>query len=342
MSSNNKMINHKREQIYDGVFVEKYRINENKKHYFVFKAEVKRFKTVTISVILQKSKNVELEGTKSLVAKKVVQPFVKTTICKAKLKKGWQLKPKFSVSFSLPSIEMQKKYMTSFKDKLNKQLDSHGKFFEEFDMINATNGELLLFFKKHESKMYYDMNFIPKNESLGFTEEEIIEKWGCIVHWRDPVFYLFNSKELNEGKKLEHVIGKIKQNDLEPGKMINQSLMTVLVLLSETPKLLLRLFLQSEFNKGKMIRIKLMRSGLWEKMALDTLIPCFPLGNPILIKNKSSAIWAAILEADNAKLLKSYYNSKNQSLLNLLENFTGFTCATIANHSFLSNFEQNK
>ena len=109
-SGNSNMINHKREEIYDGVFVEKYRIHENKQHYFVFKAEVKQFKTVTISVILQRSKNVELEGNKSLVAKKVVQPFVKTTICKAKLKKGWQLKPKFSVAFTLPSIELQKKY----------------------------------------------------------------------------------------------------------------------------------------------------------------------------------------------------------------------------------------
>jgi hypothetical protein len=341
-SNSDNMIGYKREEIYSGVFVEKYRMHENRNHYFVFKAEVKQFQTVTISVILTKSRNVELEGLTGLVAKKVVQPFVKTTICKAKLKKGWQLKPKFSVIFSLPSIELQRKYMSSIWEKFDVKLKNDGEFFDQYNLKDATLGELLLFFKKHEKRMFYDLQFIPKNHSIGFTEAEIIEKWGCLIHWRDPIFFTFNSKQLDEGKKLEHVVGKIKQNDLEPGKMINQSLLTVLILLSEMPQVLLRLFLQKEFNKGKLIRVKLLRSGVWEKVVLDTLVPCYPLGKPILLRNKSSAIWAAILEKAYAKLMKSYYNSNNQSLLNLLVDFTGLPVESIANHSFISNFSRDE
>lgn len=332
------MIGYKREEIYNGVFVEKYRMHENRNHYFVFKAEVKQFQTVTISVILTKSKNVELENITGLVAKKVVQPFVKTTICKARLKKGWSLKPKFSVVFSLPAIDLQRKYMSSIWEKFNAKLKSDGEFFRQFNLEDASLGELLLFFRKHEKRMFYDLDFVPDNSSLGFSESEIIDKWNCLVHWRDPVYFTFSSDELEKGKKLEHVVGRIRQNDLEPGKMINQSLLTVLILLSEMPQVLLRLFLQKEFNKGKLIKVKLLRAGVWEKVVLDTLVPCYPLGKPILLKNKSSAIWASILEKAYAKLMKSYYNSNNQSLLNLLVDFTGLPCESIANHSYYSNF----
>lgn len=336
------MINHKREEIYEGVFIEKYRIHENKKHYFVFKAEVKQFKTVTVSVILERSKKVKLENMSGLIAKKVVEPFVKTTICRARLKKGWQLKPKFSVSFSLPSIALQKKYMQNIREKFNSKLKKDGEFFHNYNMEDANIGELLLFFTKHKGRMFYDLDFIPENESLGFSEQEIVEKWGCVVHWRDPIYFIFKSEQLTEGKKLEHVVGRIRQNDLEPGKMINQSLMTVLILLSEKPRVLLRLFLQTEFNKGKLIRVKLQRAGIWQKIVLDTLIPCYPLGKPILLCNRSNAIWACILEKAYAKLMKSYYHSNNQSLLNLLVDFTGFPCESVTNHSFISNFEQER
>jgi hypothetical protein len=82
----------------------------------------------------------------------------------------------------------------------------------------------------------------------------------------------------------------------------------------------------------------MLRAGVWQKIVLDTLIPCYPLGKPILLHNKSNAIWASILEKGYAKLMKSYYNSNNQSLLNLLVDLSGFPCESIANHSFMSNF----
>jgi hypothetical protein len=339
-NDNQDQKNKKYQEIYPGVFIEKYRTKEDLEKYCTFNAEVKIFQKAILTVCFKNSINIKILNNSTLKAVKIILPFSKTKVCKVKLNKGWKLKPKFSVKFCLPSIDFQRKYM----DKVQKAFNAQGnkEFFSDYNMDHATEEELNTFFFEHNNKFFYDVTFPPGNESIGKTEKEIIKEWKCLVHWREPATYKLKPDKIESSTSLLYNFTNFS-NDIEFNTAFNHSLKSVLNTLLINKNFIKRLFLtKTNINNGKLIQIKLVRSGLWEKLTLDSYIPCYPFGKPISLKNSGTSIWVSLLEKAYAKMLKSYHNSCRQSILENFIDFTGLPCEEIKNEDFSSNWVGRK
>lgn len=332
--------------IQDSVRLEKIKTKENNRTLYTFKATVTVFKTATLTINLQDSKGIKIQDHKSLILSKDMLPFKMYTIAKVTCDKSFSMRPKYFVVLKVPPINTQKKMMERIHEQLAVDLKSNSLFCANYNFESATEKQIETLFEQNKKRRFLDLAFPPKATSLGFGDDQVAAAWGCLVHWRDPAFFLYTSEELKAGKKVPKVIEKVRVGDVRPGKMHNFGLMGALNILSEFPNLLRRLFLSKDLEPAKMVRVKIKQMGIWKRIVTDSLFPCFPLGNPLLLMNKKgrnpSGVWALALEKAYAKCLKSYFNCSQQSFLEILLDFTGFPVEAICNGSLNSNFHREK
>ena len=335
--------------IQDFVRLEKTKLKEKGRTTYIFKATVTIFKTAKFTINLTGSNGVKIADQKGLIATKEMEPFKKYTIIKAICDKTFVFRPKYSVVLNIPPLETQMKMMLRVHEQLSKDLEDNASFCREYNFQSATEAQIKKLFEANRKRRFLDVNFPPKNESLGFAENQIANTWGCVVHWRDPAFFLYTSEELKAGKKVPKIIEKVRVGDVRPGKMHNFGLMGALNILSEFPNLLRRLFLSKDLEPAKMVRVKLRQMGIWKRVVADSLFPCFPLGRPILLANtvnrKPTGVWALALEKAYAKCLNGYFSASQQSFLEILLDFTGFpveAVSAVSAGTFGSNFHREK
>ena len=335
MSTQPEPGNHNRnrnlKQIQEGIFIEKFKVKEPPDTFLVFRAQVKVFQKVIVTIDLTKSKNVEVQGFPDSVAKKIVVPFGNALICRVKLNKGWRVKTKLGALCLLPSLDLQRQMMNKFHRQTREDRVRGSRLWSEFDFVSASESELDAFFEEHRGSTFHDCDFASNDKSIGLTEREIIKAWNCIIHWRRPEDFC------PEYKLVVADLGLISPSNYISQNSLNDSFPRVLQFLSATPEFVKRLFLYTG-NPGKMVKVKILRSGLWEEVVVDPLIPCVPLGGPLFLKNQGPAIWANLLEKAYSKLLKGYVNLQKQSVLNVLLDLTGLPCQEIHYKSFRSNF----
>lgn len=62
--------------------------------------------------------------------------------------------------------------------------------------------------------------------------------------------------------------------------------------------------------------------GLWQKIILDDLFPCFPLDDPLFAFNKNGEYWTILIEKGFAKIHGSYLNLRSGCVKDALFDLT--------------------
>ena len=82
--------------------------------------------------------------------------------------------------------------------------------------------------------------------------------------------------------------------------------------------------------------IRLCKSGIWETITIDDLIPCYPSVGPIFSHTQSNQLWMVLLEKAYAKMYNSYSFLAGGSVFESLIDMTGAPYDIIRLHSFKS------
>ena len=149
------------------------------------------------------------------------------------------------------------------------------------------------------------------------TDKEKEYKQRCIVYHYRPI------ESLNPGSNI--ILNKEYLNpyDIKSGLVKNVNIISVFSHLAEYPKLLQKLFENTEVNDIGIYTIQLFFQGRWTDIYLDKFIPCFPLDFPIYTYSPLS-LWPCLLEKAIAKVFRSYDNISKISYFELYQVLTGF------------------
>ena len=312
----------KRQEISPGIIMEKYQEKgKSQTHYFI-KIELQLFNQLDFKVDFTGSRNVELEGGDGLVKHTVIEPFTKVVVAKLLLQKNWNLKTKFKFSLQLPSIQTQRKHLTPILEKLDSEME-RTKSLSNIDSESTGEQELSLLLKKKDWS-FIDHDFPPKSISIGPSEQTIIEKYECIVHWRRAKYIVLSVEECKKTDAVPFVFNEgISPLDVKQGRLSDMWLLSAIAALAERPKLVRRTVLTKSANQHGLYNVKLCRMGGWQALTLDDLFPCFPLAEPIFSKNNQNEIWVMLLEKAFAKLFGGYLRLETGDVRKALVDLTG-------------------
>ena len=106
--------------------------------------------------------------------------------------------------------------------------------------------------------------------------------------------------------------------------------MSVLSVLANKPYLIDRLFVNKEYNKEGVYRLRICNNGEWQEITIDDLFPCQPFGDPLFASSVRNELWVMLLEKAYAKLHGSYYSLKQGKIGDVLRDLTGLPTTTIS------------
>jgi hypothetical protein len=297
----------KTQQISDGIMMEKYQMKEGTNNYYIIEIENKKLNVMNFTVDFTGSRNVEIEGQKDLIQKTTIEPFQKIIVAKLRLYKSWNLKTKFKFSLTLPEISIQKKYLKPYLNQIEEMIGLTDEIRDvDFEMLPEK--DLFDYLEKIKVNNFIDHDFLPINNSIGLEENEIIEKFSCLIHWRRSKEIIFTEEELLQIKQTPYIYQEINAVDVKQGKLGNCWVLSSIAALAENPKLIQRLILTKTPNKYGLYKLKVCKMGKWKNIVIDDYFPCLPLAEPLFSRNKSKEIWVLLIEKAFAKLYGSYEN----------------------------------
>ena len=102
-------------------------------------------------------------------------------------------------------------------------------------------------------------------------------------------------------------LSKIILDNPEPNDIIQENeadsnFVSALSCIAEKSNLIKRLFISDDISKHGIYILKLCVKGIWKKIVIDDLFPCYPNGNPFVSHSSSFEIWILLLEKALAKI----------------------------------------
>ena len=319
----------KRQEISPGIIMEKYQEkSKSQTHYFI-KIELQLFNQLDFKVDFSGSKNIELEGGDGLTKHTLIEPFTKVIVAKLLLQKNWNLKTKFKFSLQLPSIELQRKHLAPIITKLEQEM-LMTRPLTTIDGEGMQENALAAYLKKN-SWLFFDHDFPPISESVTAKEQDIVDKFECLVHWRRAKYIVLTAEECKNIDAVPFVFNEgVSPMDVKQGRLSDMWLLSAIAALAEKPKLVKRVVLTKEANSYGFFKVKLCKMGGWQNILIDDFFPCFPLAEPIFSKNNAKEIWVMLLEKAFAKLFGDYLSLETGDVRSALIDLTG--CPTQTYH----------
>lgn len=293
-----------RKEISPGIWMEKYQEKEGDSLFYIMNIELKLFQEMSFTVDFEGSKNVSFVSQSEALKRNIVlQPFTKVEVARLLLSRNWSLKTKFNFILSLPSIELQRKQLDKVKKDLDDEMEKSYEL-KKFDLEFQHDSSISTLLKtRHHS--FVDSSFPPTNDSIGLSEDKIIEKYKCIVHWRRPEEFALNEKERQAGESIELFTNEVSPFDVRIGNLESEGLVSALAAMAEQPKLISRLFLTKSRNGQGFVKMKVCYMGRWKPIVVDDLVPCAPLWEPLFSRNIGHELWVSLIE----KMLAKHYGS---------------------------------
>ena len=118
--------------------------------------------------------------------------------------------------------------------------------------------------------------------------------------WRTPEIFLKKDQI-----KLFH---EISPYNIIQGTLGDCYLMGSLIVLSENPQNIKKLFVNNDFNEFGLYGIWICESGSWRLLMLDSNIPCSNSNTPCYARAKNNELWVMLLEKAYAKAYLGYKN----------------------------------
>lgn len=314
----------KRTTISPGIFMDKFREKTNGINYYVIKVELKLFQVLEITIDFTNSKNIKIEGSPgdSLQSTAFVQPFEYKEVARLVLNQGWSLKTKINFTMTLPGIDVQRKYLQPFQDELAKMVKAFSGS-DSMDFANIPESQTNSFLETKQAD-FVDVSFAPDYNSVGFSEEQCIQKYDSLVHWKrlkDIVYAEDIERQTNF--PLQNFETPAHPTDVRAGKLDDLLALSAIAALSEIEGFAERTMeLKSPTSRG-VIKVKVYQTGLESVMLLDDFIPCFPLGEPMFGANVSRSFWVILLEKALAKKFGSYAQLRQLNFMNCIIDMSG-------------------
>lgn len=314
----------KRTAISPGIFMDKFREKINGNNYYVIKVELKLFQVLEITIDFTNSKNIKIEGAPadSLQSTAFVQPFEYKEVARLILNQGWSLKTKINFTMALPGIEVQRKYLKPFQEELAGMIRAFSGS-DSMDFANIPEAQTNAFLETKQAD-FVDVSFAPDYNSIGMSEEQCIQKYESLVHWkrlRDIIYAEDIERQTNF--PLQNFETPAHPTDVRAGKLDDLLVLSAIAALSEIEGFAERTMeLKSPTSRG-VIKVKVYQTGLESVMLLDDFIPCFPLGEPMFGANVSRSFWVILLEKALAKKFGSYAQLRQLSFMNSIIDLSG-------------------
>lgn len=334
----------KKSEIFPGIFVEKIKISESDILFWLLEVDVKVFQVVDFTVDFSGSNNITIENSpdsNSLIIKTTIEPFSRKTIAKLILGEKFNVKTKIKFINILPSLSIQKEHMTALNLKLDQQISQ---FINNFDEKVYFYEESLLIQNLQSINMnFIDIHFLPNNFSIAkLSEEEIINIFGCMIHWRRGDDIISDRLEkINQIKEMPILLKNPSPENIKMGRLNSHGVLSAIAAISEKPVLINRLFTSNLKALHGFIQVKLCKLGKWTPVLLDDYFPCFPLGELMFSKTNENDFWLPFLEKAFAKLNQSYVEIIHLSLADALIDLTGCPLKKISLNPKLNNNEQS-
>lgn len=295
----------KRQTIAPNIFMEKFQEKVNSKTYYVIIIELKLLNVLDFTVDFTGSNNVRFENQSSLIKNTKIQPFSKVEIARLLLEKKWNVKTKFKFTLQMPSLTAQREYLLPIFLSIQNEVASKA-YMNKIDFGSMPDSESFEYFASNKTQ-FIDHDFPPIFKSIDNSEEDIVKKFECLIHWRRIPEVLLTDEERESQETVMDVFLKgINPMDVKQGKLGDCWLLSSIASLAEHPKLVERIILTKQANKHGYYRIKLCKMSKWKILTLDDYVPCFPLGETIFSRNQDKEIWVLLLEKAFAKLYGSY------------------------------------
>ena len=307
--------NVKTTEISKNIFLHKnqyYKDAEEKELAYNYNVEVNTFQIVEFTVDFTGSECITLEGSNSLTATTIIQPFTTKTVATLRLSSNWKIKSKFRFDMKNPPIEQQKQYIKSDSDKLDLNISNALKYENlPTDHMPVTDIKSMI---KTYCTNYIDLDFMPTDPSV---DKENLFELDIIVHWRRPE---------SMGTEVCVLPTILQSNEIKEGQLSFPWLTGALATLSELPPLIERLLMTKEKDDSGCYKVKECYFGQWKVITLDDYIPCSPGGLPLFSMTSKLDLWIMLLEKAYAKMHGSYSTLKNGHTYEALMDLTGCPC----------------
>jgi len=330
MSAPPNEANIKRQEISPGIIMEKYQEKSGYGNFYIINIDLQLFNILDITVDFSNSKNLRIEGESTMVKKAIIQPYSKVTIARLMLDKGWNLKTKFKFTLLLPPIEVQRQHLSISHENLKKDID-RTRILNEVDVVNIPEADIFDFLKG-KGWYFIDQEFLPDYSSIGISEQTVIERYECIIHWQRLKHIVLKPDQAAKELAVPYLIkDPVNPIDIKQGKLNDFWILSAFSALAEQPKLLERIILTKKPNKFGLFKVKLCRMSKWKTFSLDDYFPCFPKGDPIFSSNlKKEEFWVMILEKAFAKMFGGYSHLVFGDVRDALIDMTG--CPSVTYH----------
>lgn len=208
-----------------------------------------------------------------------------------------------------PADPQLQEHLDNSDKKLNNEIKESKAVFAANDKTKDDSQNIIEKVKA-SGKLFIDPDFPPNMDSL-FKIDKFAELKGestsptddgvlPMIEWRRPSDFL-------PATEIEIFKGKIEFNDIAQGALGDCWLMCSIASISEFELLVKNLFVpeDNDHNNG-LFTVKLCKDGMWQKVIMDSFIPCTPKGGPIYSKANGSELWVMLLEKAFAKYNGSY------------------------------------
>ncbi|KAH3756321.1 calpain-15 [Pelomyxa schiedti] len=197
---------------------------------------------------------------------------------------------------------------------------------------------------------FLDSQFPPSEKSL-YIDPNDKPKQQIPIHWKTPVEF-FDRKV---SPKL--FPGDIDSRSIAQGLLGDCWFLGALCMISTRPELVLRLFLNTEYNPQGVYGLRFLRGDEWVTVTVDGYLPCAAITGisqldyetqlqtslaghgPVYSRSRDESLWVCYLEKGYAKLNKSYQALTAGTLGESLRDLTGAPCITY-NFKLLSRLQQ--
>ena len=289
-------------EISDGVILFKQAVGDSSYDFFL---EVNRLSSIEICSDFSSSENIYLEGVSSLCTTSVVHPFTKTKIASMKLLNEWRIKSKFTCKILDPPkaiiLDAMKKERNEIKLKLDNLKGVLAKVYINLSPLNEIEKIL-----QSNSTNFIDNDFPPVDfiDKVSFAWRRLSHAYpGCLL-----------------------LPKRIEPFDVLPGEGKDHWIRNALLMLSERPATIERLFITKQSNPYGIYRVKLCKNNAWEIVTVDEYVPFLISGASLLCHTVDNAYWASILEKAYCKLYSSYDILNFKSIIEIMDDLTGCPC----------------
>lgn len=315
------------QELFKGITLEKIIDLETKGSAYLLNIESKLFCIVDLILDFTSSKGITLLHVKNPIINASIPPFTKSTIARFTINPDSEFKFTYKYTLKHPPIQLHTSAIAPFKEEINNEL-LNNEALKNISIERMNDAEITTFFALNQRR-FIDLSFPPKDESIGLSADKIASNFGCLIHWRRLKSLM---EKVESEINLEDIknIDKIDPDpcDVKQGVLNNSQVVSAISVIAEHPSLIHRLLSLTHLLQNGLIKVQLYIQGEWKTVIIDDYVPCYPLGDPLFSKNKSTNIWFMVLEKALAKIYNGYSKLINCDVKNTLINLTG--CPTFS------------